>query len=276
MTLYTTASIGSNTIAKFLFTSGSTSLPKAVINTHGMLAANQQAMTQVWPFLQDQPLVLVDWLPWSHTFGGNHNFNMVLRNAGTLYIDAGKPVPALVKPTLDALATISPTIYFNVPAGFSTLLPFLEADDQFAKKVFSRMRLIFYAGASLPQDLWTRLENVSRSALGHPVAMTSSWGLTETSPAITSAHLPLAEAGIVGPPLPGSQVKLAPVGDLTEARVKGPNVTPGYWRSPEQTASAFDEEGFYKTGDAMRLADPADPRRGLRFDGRITENFRDC
>ena len=269
-----TSDITGDTIAKFLFTSGSTNLPKAVINTHGMLTSNQQAIAQVWPFLDDQPLVLVDWLPWNHTFGGNHNFNMVLKHAGTLYIDAGKPVPALFAPTLKALSKVSPTICFNVPAGFSTLLSHLEGDPAFARQFFSNLRLIFYAGAALPQDLWTRLEDVAVKTTGQRIPMTSSWGLTETSPAITMAHFPLNRAGNIGVPVPGCQVKLAPVDDLLEARVKGPNITPGYWRSPDKTAEAFDEDGFYRTGDAVRLADDTDPAKGLTFNGRTAEDFK--
>ena len=182
------ASIGADTIAKFLFTSGSTGLPKGVINTHGMLTANQQQALQIWPFLTEQPLVLVDWLPWNHTFGANHNFNLVLRHAGTLHIDGGKPVPALVGETVRNLSEVSPTIYFNVPAGFAALLPFLERDEALARSFFARLRLILYAGAALPQDLWTRLEEVSVRTIGQRVPLTSSWGTTETAPLATAAH----------------------------------------------------------------------------------------
>jgi len=268
------AAIGSDTIAKFLFTSGSTGLPKAVINTHGMLTANQQGMAQLWPFLDEQPLVLVDWLPWNHTFGANHNFNMMMRHAGTMYIDAGKPAPGLFETTVRNLANIAPTVYFNVPAGFAALLPHLEGDERFARFFFSRLRLIFYAAAALPQDLWSRLETVSVRATGKRVNMTSSWGSTETAPAATTAHFPLDRAGVIGVPLPGVELKLVPSGERLEARVKGPNVTPGYWRSPEQTAAAFDDDGFYRIDDAVRLADPDDPARGIVYDGRIAEDFK--
>ena len=268
------ASIGANTIAKFLFTSGSTGLPKGVINTHGMLTANQQQALQIWPFLTEQPLVLVDWLPWNHTFGANHNFNLVLRHAGTLHIDAGKPVPALVGETVRNLCEVSPTIYFNVPAGFAALLPFLERDETLARSFFARLRLILYAGAALPQDLWTRLETVSARTIGQRVPLTSSWGTTETAPLATAAHFIIDGAGPVGVPVPGVEIKLVPAGGKHEIRVRGPNVTPGYWKRPDLTAAAFDEEGFYKPGDAARFADPADPARGIMFDGRLAEDFK--
>jgi feruloyl-CoA synthase len=269
-----TAAIGADTIAKFLFTSGSTGLPKGVINTHGMLTANQQQALQIWPWLTEQPLTLVDWLPWNHTFGANHNFNLVLRHAGTLYIDGGKPLPALVGETVRNLSEISPTIYFNVPAGLAALLPFLETDETLARSFFAKLRLILYAGAALPQDLWTRLENVSVRAIGQRIPMTSSWGTTETAPLATAAHFNIDGAGPVGVPVPGVEIKLLPAGDKLELRVRGPNVTPGYWKRPDLTAAAFDDEGFYKPGDAARFVDPADPVKGIVFDGRLAEDFK--
>jgi len=268
------AAIRPETIAKFLFTSGSTGLPKGVINTHLMLTANQQQIAQIWPFLADQPLVLVDWLPWNHTFGGNHNFNMVLRNAGTLYIDAGKPVPALVGETVRNLSEISPTIYFNVPAGYASLLPHLEQDETLARTFFSRLRLIFYAAAALPQDIWTRLEATSARVTGERIPMTSSWGTTETAPLSAAAHFLIDRAGVIGVPAPGVELKLVPSEAKKEIRVRGPNVTPGYWKRPDLTAQAFDEEGYYRPGDAVRFADPADPAKGLIFDGRLAEDFK--
>ena len=267
-------SIDASTIAKFLFTSGSTSLPKGVINTHGMLTANQQQLLQVWPFLAEQPLVLVDWLPWNHTFGGNHNFNQVLRHAGTLYIDASKPVPSLIEQTARNVAEISPSVYYNVPAGYAALLPFLERDENLAHSFFKNLLLIFYAGAALPQDLWERLEAVSLRTKGYRVRMTSSWGTTETSPLATTAHFQLERAGNIGVPVPGTELKLVPQGDKIELRVRGPNITPGYWKRPDLTAEAFDDEGFYKPGDAVRFADPADPCKGIIFDGRLAEDFK--
>ncbi len=268
------AGIGADTIAKFLFTSGSTSLPKGVINTHGMLTANQQQLAQIWPFLDEAPLVLLDWLPWNHTFGANHNFNLVLRHAGTLYIDSGKPVPGLIDETVRNLGEVSPTVYFNVPAGYAALLPFLERDEALARSFFGKLRLLFYAGAALPQDLWERLEAVSQRATGERVPMTSSWGTTETSPLSTAAHFMIERAGPIGVPVPGVELKLVPVGDKLEVRVRGPHVTPGYWKRPDLTRAAFDEDGFYRPGDAVRFADPAEPAKSIVFDGRLAEDFK--
>jgi len=268
------AATGADTIAKFLFTSGSTGHPKAVINTHGMLTANQEQIFQIWPFLADTPPVLVDWLPWSHTFGGNHNFNMVLRHAGTLHIDAGRPLPSLVGETVRNLTEISPTMYFNVPAGYAAILPSLERDENFARSFFARLRMIFYAGAALPQDLWTRLEAASVRTTGERIPMTSSWGATETAPLATAAHFLIDRAGAVGVPAPGVEVKLVPSGAKLEIRVRGPNVMPGYWKRPDLTAAAFDAEGFYQPGDAVRFADPADAGKGIIFDGRLAEDFK--
>jgi len=268
------AAITPDTIAKFLFTSGSTGLPKAVINTNRMLTVNQQQLAQVWPFVSEQPLVLVDWLPWNHTFGGNHNFNMVLRHAGTLYIDAGKPLPAIIGETVRNLTEVSPTIYFNVPSGFAALLPYLEKDAAFARTFFANLRMIFYAGAALPQDIWSRLEAMAVRTTGMRIPMTSSWGTTETAPAATAAHYLAEQAGIIGVPLPGVDIKLTPVGSKTEIRVRGPNVSPGYWRQPELTSLVYDEDGFYKPGDAVRFADSLDPAKGVIFDGRLAEDFK--
>jgi feruloyl-CoA synthase len=267
------AAITPQHVAKILFTSGSTGEPKGVINTHRMLTSNQQMIRQCWPFLEDEPPVIVDWLPWSHTFGGNHNFNLVLANGGTLYVDEGKPAPGLIEKTANNLRDIAPTLYFNVPRGFDALLNFLESDDALAAKFFSRLKVIFYAGAALPQNLWERLERLA-DALGRRVAMTSAWGSTETAPLVTSVHFPIDRAGIIGLPAPGTELLFVPSGDKLEMRVRGPNVTPGYFKRPDLTAEAFDAEGFYKIGDAGRLADPADPSRGIVFDGRIAEDFK--
>jgi len=268
------AALRPDTIAKFLFTSGSTGHPKGVINTHGMLTANQQQAAQIWPFVSERPLVLVDWLPWNHTFGGNHNFNLVLRHAGTLHIDDGRPLPHLVDATVRNLTEVSPTIYFNVPAGYAALLPRLESDEKFARAFFAELRLVFYAGAALPQDIWNRLEAVSVRTIGERIPLTSSWGMTETAPLATAAHFLIDRAGPIGVPAPGVEIKLVPSGAKLEIRVRGPNVTPGYWKRPDLTAAAFDEDGFYKPGDAVRLADPADLDKGVVFDGRLAEDFK--
>ena len=263
-----------NTIAKFLFTSGSTGTPKGVINTHGMLTANQQQIAQVWPFIAEQTLTLVDWLPWNHTFGGNHNFHMVLRHAGTMVIDGGRPLPAMIGETVRNLSEVSPTIYFNVPAGYAALLPFLERDEKLARSFFASLRLFFYAAAALPQDIWERLEAVCGRVTGSRVPMTSSWGTTETAPMATAAHYTLERAGNIGVPAPGVEVKLVPSGAKLEIRVRGPNITPGYWKRPDLTETAFDEDGFYRPGDAVRLTDERDPSRGMVFDGRLAEDFK--
>lgn len=266
--------VGPDTIAKILFTSGSTGMPKGVINTNRMMCSNQQAIAQLWRFLSSRPPVIVDWLPWNHTFGGNHNFNMVLRNGGTLYIDEGKPVPGLIEKTIANLREISPTLYFNVPRGFDVLLPVLEAEPGLRDTFFARLDLIFHAGAALPQPLWDRLERLAIQTKGKRVHMVSAWGATETSPLVTSVHFPIPRAGIIGLPAPGSALKLVPNGTKLEMRVRGPNVTPGYWKDPERTRAAFDDDGFYCIGDAGKLADPADPCRGVVFDGRTAEDFK--
>lgn len=270
----TFAQVEADSCAKILFSSGSTGLPKGIINTHGMLCANQQMLAQIWPFTGQTPPVLVDWLPWNHTFGGNHNFNLILKRGGTLYIDGGKPVAGLVEQTVKNLAEISPTIYFNVPAGFAMLLPYLEKDEHLRNNFFKRLQLIFYAGAALSQDLWQRLENLAIQATGKKVIMTSSWGSTETSPLATAAHFPLEKAGVIGIPCPGVTLKMVPNNGKLELRVKGPNVTPGYLNRPDLTAEAFDEDGFYKIGDAGTFVDPAQPQAGIAFNGRVAEDFK--
>ena len=262
--------VGPDTVAKLLFTSGSTGSPKAVINTHRMLCSNQQMLLQTWPFLADEPPVLVDWLPWSHTFGGNHNVNQVLVHGGTIHIDDGKPVPALFGHTLAALRENPPTVYYNVPAGYALLVPELERDADFAATFFSRLRFVFYAAAALPQALWDRL----RAVTPDHIPLTASWGTTETAPGATTAHFAAARCGCIGVPIPGVTLKLAPVGDKLEMRVAGPNITPGYFNAPAATATAFDREGFYRTGDAGRLVDENEPNQGLMFDGRLAEDFK--
>ena len=261
-------------MAKVLFTSGSTGLPKGVTTTHRMLCANQQQLAQVWPFVREEPPVLVDWMPWNHTFGGSHDFDLVLSAGGTMYVDEGKPVPGLIEKTVANLRDISSTIYLNVPRGYAALLPFLETDDELAAKFFARLRLIFYAGAALPPELWDRLDRLARRVTGGPVPMTTAWGSTETSPLATSAHFPLDGPGNIGVPVPGTAIKLVPDGTKLEVRVKGPNVFPGYWHDAELTAKAFDDEGFYRIGDAGRFVDPDNPTAGVLFDGRVAEDFK--
>ena len=265
---------GADTVAKVLFTSGSTGTPKGVINTHRMLCSNQAMLQAIWPFLGEEPPVLVDWLPWSHTFGANHNLNLALFNGGTIYIDDGRPAPPLFPRTVAALKDVPPTLYFNVPAGYALLAPALENDAELAERFFSRLRFMFYAAAALPDALATRMRALARAHADHDVPLTSSWGTTETAPCATSMHYLGAPTGCIGVPIPGCTIKLAPVLDRLEIRVSGPNVTPGYYRAPELAAAAFDEEGFYRSGDAGRMLDPEDPNRGVAFDGRIAENFK--
>ena len=266
--------VGPDTIAKILFTSGSTGMPKGVINTQRMLCSNQQAMAQIWPFLSHRPPVIVDWLPWHHTFGGNHNFNLILRNGGTLYIDSGKPAPGLFEDSVANLREIAPTVYFNVPRGFQMLAPILKHDATFRDHFFSNLDTIFYAAAALPQDLWERIKDLSVAAIGKKIAMTSAWGLTESAPGATYIHYPSTRAGVIGLPLPGTELKMVPSDGKMELRLRGPNITPGYFRRDDLTAAAFDEEGFLRTGDAGKFADPDDPAAGIVFDGRVAEDFK--
>jgi feruloyl-CoA synthase len=262
------------THAKYLLTSGSTGHPKVVVNTHRMLCANQQMIAQVWRFLAREKPVVVDWLPWSHTFGGNHDFNLVLRNGGTLVIDEGRPAPGLIDATLRNLRQVRPNILFNVPRGFDMLLPALEADSDLAGEVLSGLRMAFYAGAALPPSTWRRLEKVAARVRSDPLWLTTSWGSTETSPAVTSAHWRMEGAGSIGNPLPGVELKLVPNGDKRELRVRGVNVFPGYRNDPELTAAAFDDEGYYCIGDAGYLQDDARSEKGVVFDGRVAEDFK--
>jgi feruloyl-CoA synthase len=261
-------------VAKILFTSGSTGTPKGVINTHRMLCANQQMLAQAWPFVEDRPPVIVDWLPWNHTFGGNHNFNLLLRNGGTLYIDGGKPAPGLAELTARNLKEIAPTMYFNVPRGYDLLLPFLEKDAELRRSFFSELDVLFYAAAALPQNLWERIERLAQMEKGGRLAMLSAWGSTETSPLASSVHFLTARAGVIGLPVAGCELKLVPSAGKLEVRVRGANVTPGYYKRPDLTAAAFDDEGFYRIGDAVKFADPANAAKGIVFDGRVAEDFK--
>ena len=265
---------GPDTIVKFLFTSGSTKLPKAVINTQRMWCANQQQMAQSMPVLAAEPLVLVDWLPWNHTFGGNHNFGMVVFHGGTLYIDDGKPTPALMAETLRNLREIAPTVYFNVPTGFEAIANAMKTDDTLRKNLLSRVKMFFYAGAALAQPVWDSLFESQEKEAGERIVMTTGLGMTESGPFAIFVTNPNVKAGDLGVPTPGMELKLVDMGGKTEVRYKGPNITPGYWRAPNETAEAFDEEGFFSTGDAVKWIDETDIHLGLRFDGRIAEDFK--
>jgi feruloyl-CoA synthase len=268
------AKITPETHAKYLLTSGSTGRPKIAINTHRMLCANQKQIQQSWPFLKDEKPVIVSWLPWSHTFGANHNFNLVLCNGGSFYIDEGRPVPGLMEKSVRNLREVQPNLYFNVPRGFDALIAFLEQDESFARDFFGRLRAVFYAAAALPQSTWDRLERSAQKVLGEKVWFTSAWGATESSPLLTNVHWRLDGPGCIGLPVAGTSIKFLPNGDKLEMRVKGPQVFPGYLNNPEKTAEAFDEDGYYKIGDAGLLIDPARPEKGIAFNGRVAEDFK--
>jgi feruloyl-CoA synthase len=268
------AATGPDTIAKFLFTSGSTKLPKAVINTNRMWCANQQQMAQSMPVLAERELVLVDWLPWNHTFGGNHNFGMVVFHGGTLYIDDGKPTPALMQETLRNLREVAPTVYFNVPTGFEAIANAMKTDDALRKTLLSRVQMFFYAGAALAQPVWDSLYESQEREIGERIVMGTGLGMTESGPFGIFVTSPFVQAGDLGVPTPGLELKLVDIEGKTEVRYRGPNITPGYWRAPQESAEAFDEEGFFKTGDAVRWIDESDVHLGLKFDGRIAEDFK--
>ncbi len=265
---------GPDTIVKFLFTSGSTKLPKAVINTQRLWCANQQQMAQSMPVLAEKELVLVDWLPWNHTFGGNHNFGMVVYHGGTMYIDDGKPTPALIGETLRNLREIAPTVYFNVPTGFEAIAHAMKTDDVLRKTLLSRVQMFFYAGAALAQPIWDSLYESQEREVGERIVMGTGLGMTESGPFGIFVTNPFVQAGDLGVPTPGLELKLVDMQGKTEVRYRGPNITPGYWRNPEETAGAFDEEGFFKTGDAVKWIDETDVHLGLKFDGRIAEDFK--
>jgi feruloyl-CoA synthase len=268
------ARTGPDSIAKFLFTSGSTGQPKAVINTQRMLCSNQQMLAQALPYLAEVPPVLVDWLPWHHTAGGNHNVGIVLYNGGTLYIDSGRPLPGLIETTVRNLREVGPTIYFNVPRGYEALLPQLRADEVLRKTFFGRLGLMQYAAAVLPQPVWKAYDELALQTCGERILWITGYGATETAPFVMSTNRGAARAGTVGLPVDGVEMKLAPVNDKLEARFRGPNITPGYWRDAALTRAAFDEEGYYRTGDALRFLDAEDPALGLEFDGRLSEDFK--
>ena len=266
--------IGPDTVAKILFTSGSTGMPKGVINTQRMLCANQEQIRTHFAYFRDQPPILLDWSPWNHTAGGNHNFNMALYNGGTFYIDDGRPVPGAIEATVRNLREVSPTWYFNVPRGYDALIPFLRNDEVLRRSFFKDLRVLYYAAASMAQHVWDALDEIASATYGERILMLTGLGSTETAPFALSAGKGMSAAGLVGLPASGIELKLVPREGKLEARIRGPNVTPGYWRQPELTAASFDEEGYYKFGDALRFADPDDVTKGLIFDGRVAEDFK--
>ncbi|MCO6386575.1 feruloyl-CoA synthase [Aliihoeflea sp. 40Bstr573] len=268
------AQLTGDTVAKFLFTSGSTGMPKAVINTHRMMACNQVMIATALAFLKDKPPVMVDWLPWNHTAGGNHNFGIALHNGGTLYIDDGNPTPAGILKTVRNLEEIAPTLYFNVPKGFEMLAEHLAKNDRLRETFFSRVELLQYAGAGLAQHVWDALERLAIETTGHKIMIVTGYGSTETAPFASTTTWPVGRPGEVGLPAPGLELKLIPDGEKLELRLKGPSITPGYWRQPDKTAECFDEEGFYKIGDALKFVDPDDVNKGFLFDGRVSEDFK--
>ena len=268
------AAITGDSIAKFMFTSGSTKAPKAVIITHGMWAANLQQMNQSMPVLAEEDLVLVDWLPWNHTFGGNHNFGIVIYNGGTLYLDEGRPTPAGMAETIRNLREIAPTVYFNVPTGFEVLAHTMKTDAQLRKNLLSRVKMFFFAAAALSQPIWDALFEVAEQEVGERIVMNTGLGMTEGCPFCVAVNSPNVQAGDIGVPTPGLELKLVPVDGKVEVRYRGPNITQGYWRNAEATQEAFDEEGFYCSGDAVKWIDEAVHNKGLKFDGRIAEDFK--
>jgi feruloyl-CoA synthase len=268
------AQINGDTIFKILFTSGSTGMPKGVINTHRMWSSNQEMARTYFAFVETEPPVIVDWLPWNHTFAGNADLGLVLYNGGSLYIDEGRPVAGLFEPTVRNLKEIAPTMHFNVPKGFEALAASLRHDEELRDRFFSRLKLMYYAGAGLSQPVWDELEEMSIATCGERILMLTGLGSTETAPHALFADKEASRAGWVGLPAPGVELKLVPQEGKLEARLRGPNITPGYWRQCELTRAAFDEEGFYRLGDALRFVDERDPRKGFIFDGRLAEDFK--
>jgi feruloyl-CoA synthase len=268
------AAVGPDTVAKVLFTSGSTGRPKGVITTQRMLCANQEMLRTVLQFLAEAPPVLCDWLPWNHVFGGSHNFGIALYNGGTLYVDEGKPMPGAFDATVRNLRDVESTAYFNVPRGYEMLVPELRADPVLRERFFRRVEILFYAAAGLGQRFWDELQELAVEACGERVRMVTGLGATESAPFALCVASDDARAGMVGLPVPGVDLKLVSVGDKLEARLRGPSITPGFWRDPVRTRAAFDEEGFYRLGDALVWVDPDDPSKGFAFDGRLDEDFK--
>ncbi|RST85551.1 feruloyl-CoA synthase [Aquibium carbonis] len=268
------AAVSPDQPAKFLFTSGSTGMPKAVVNTQRMMTSNQRMIASAMAFLTDGPPVLVDWLPWNHTAGGNHNFGIALSNGGTLYIDDGAPTPGGIEKTVRNLTEIAPTIYFNVPKGYEMLTEHLARNAALRERFYSRVKLLQYAGASLAKHVWDALESLAVKTIGERVMIITGYGSTETAPFAFTTTWPVNQPGEVGLPAPELKIKLVPNAEKLEVRLKGPSITPGYWRQPDKTAECFDEEGYYMIGDALRFVDPEDVSKGFMFDGRVTEDFK--
>lgn len=268
------AAVGPDTVAKFLFTSGTTGSPKAVIQTQRMLCSNQEMVADCYAFLREDPPIVVDWAPWNHTASGNKVFNMVIYHGGTFYIDKGRPTPAGISETIANLREVSPTWYFNVPAGYEMLVHAMRDDAVLRDTFFRDLKMLMYAGAGMAQHTWDSLMELSKQAGGEPVHIGTGLGSTETAPFSLYCTEPQDKPGNIGIPAQGITLKLVPLEDKFELRLKGPNVTPGYWRSPKLTAAAFDDEGFYMIGDAVKFAVDRDPRHGFFFDGRTAENFK--
>jgi feruloyl-CoA synthase len=265
---------GPDTVIKILYTSGSTGLPKGVITTNRMLTSNQQMLRQVMPCLYENPPVLCDWLPWNHTFGGSHNFGIALYNGGTLYIDDGRPTPTMFAETARNLREVAPTAYFNVPKGYEMLVQHLRADANLRKTFFSRLQLAFFAAAGLNRRTWDELQDIAFETCGEEILVMTGLGATESAPYALSTSIEGSAPGWIGLPVPGVELKLSPVGNRMEVRLRGPSITPGYWRRPELDEVAFDDEKYYRMGDAVVFCDPSDPQKGLVFDGRLNEEFK--
>jgi feruloyl-CoA synthase len=265
---------GPDTIAKFLFTSGSTGTPKAVINTQRMWCSNQAMILSQLAFFAEEPPVIVDWAPWHHTAGGNHNFGFVLYNGGTLYIDEGKPLPGTIETTVKSLREVATNWYFTVPKGYEVLLPYFRADAELRKTFFRELKVLWFAGAALSQSVFEEMQELALATCGERILFLTGLGSTETAPMAIARMWQSKGSTNMGVPVPGVELKLVPCHGKLEARVRGPNVTPGYWRQRELTAQAFDDEGFYKLGDALKFEDPDDARAGLLFDGRVAEDFK--
>jgi feruloyl-CoA synthase len=266
--------VGPDTIAKFLFTSGSTGTPKAVVNTQRMWCSNQAMILSQLAYFADEPPVLVDWAPWHHTAGGNHDFGFVLYNGGTFHIDAGKPVPGHIEITVRNLREVATNWYFTVPKGYEALLPFFRADAQLRETFFRNLKVLWFAGAALSQSVFDEMQELALQTCGERIMFLTGLGATETAPMAIARTWQGKDSTNMGVPVPGVDLKLVPCEGKLEARLRGPNIMPGYWRQDELTAAAFDEDGFYKLGDALKFQDPADPSQGLLFDGRVTEDFK--